>query len=230
MIETDIVFAVNTENFKLEVESASIYDLLGYENIEPDDFTRQTISESISRCLEVCQPAASMIIKNISSLKEDEGIISIEDSSFHIKKIISRQLKGAQSLAFFICTIGKAPELLSKKLFEKGDSLEGYIISLAASEAADSLAAYLHDYIGKLAITYDLGITNRFSPGYCSWDVAEQKKVFEFFPNNSSGISLNESALMNPIKSVSGIVGIGKNLSVQKYPCSACPNEKCLYR
>ncbi|MCK7538940.1 MAG: hypothetical protein MZV63_52410 [Marinilabiliales bacterium] len=47
-------------------------------------------------------------------------------------------------------------------------------------------------------------ITNRFSPGYCGWDVAEQHKLFSFFKDNFCGITLTESALMNPVKSVSG--------------------------
>jgi hypothetical protein len=230
MLATDAVISINTKLSGLEVNSTRVLELLGYAQQVPESFVLDTISSSINQCLEICQPAANLVIKEISLFNESEGIIEIEDCSFKLNRIIGNQLKGSQYLALFICTIGKAPELLSKKLFDQGDALEGYVLSLVASEAADNLAAHLHDYIKELCFAEGLGITNRFSPGYCRWDVADQKELFSFFPENSSGITLNDSALMTPIKSVSGIVGIGKNIILKKYPCSLCDNEKCLYR
>jgi hypothetical protein len=41
--------------------------------------------------------------------------------------------------------------------------------------------------------------------------VAEQHKLFSLLPPGICGITLSDSALMHPIKSVSGITGIGKH-------------------
>jgi len=73
-------------------------------------------------------------------------------------------------------------------------------------------------------------ITNRFSPGYCGWDVAEQHKLFGFFKDNFCGITLTESALMKPVKSVSGIIGIGRDVKYAPYQCHACEDKNCIYR
>lgn len=49
----------------------------------------------------------------------------------------------------------------------------------------------------------------RFSPGYGGLDLSVQKKVFEFLDcQRSIGISLNESLLMSPIKSVTAFIAI----------------------
>jgi len=61
-------------------------------------------------------------------------------------------------------------------------------------------------------------ITNRYSPGYCGWDVTEQHKLFQLMPENYCGIKLTPSALMDPVKSISGIIGIGKMLKIIHIP------------
>ncbi|MGB5263413.1 MAG: vitamin B12 dependent-methionine synthase activation domain-containing protein, partial [Lutimonas sp.] len=76
----------------------------------------------------------------------------------------------------------------------------------------------------------NLAITNRYSPGYCDWKVVDQQKLFSFFPENFCGVSLSETSLMRPIKSVSGIVGIGKNVNYLSYICDKCKNLGCVYR
>jgi cobalamin-dependent methionine synthase I len=73
-------------------------------------------------------------------------------------------------------------------------------------------------------------ITNRYSPGYCDWPVKDQQKLFSFFPEKFCGIRLSESSLMYPIKSLSGMIGIGSLVSYQLYPCDSCKDENCQYR
>ena len=67
-----------------------------------------------------------------------------------------------------------------------------------------------------------LNSTNRYSPGYCGWHVSEQHKFFAFLPQNYCGIELSDSALMKPVKSVSAIIGIGKDCSKRKTTIVLC--------
>jgi hypothetical protein len=73
-------------------------------------------------------------------------------------------------------------------------------------------------------------ITNRYSPGYCGWDVTEQHKLFQLIPENYCGIKLTPSALMDPVKSISGIIGIGENVKNNPYTCRLCNQNDCVYR
>jgi hypothetical protein len=73
-------------------------------------------------------------------------------------------------------------------------------------------------------------ITNRFSPGYCGWDVSEQHKLFQLLPGTYCGIRLSASALMDPEKSISGMIGIGKNVRHLPYTCNLCDMKDCIYR
>jgi cobalamin-dependent methionine synthase I len=72
----------------------------------------------------------------------------------------------------------------------------------------------------------------RYSPGYCGMDLRQQQNLFRLVPAESIGITLLPSQLMQPMKSVSGIVGLGPkelvggNLS----PCDRCPQVGCHMR
>ena len=73
-------------------------------------------------------------------------------------------------------------------------------------------------------------ITNRYSPGYCGWSLSEQRKLFALFPDGHCGIKLSDSCLMEPIKSVSGVIGFGVNVRQHIYDCQICELENCYYR
>ncbi|MHC4266624.1 MAG: vitamin B12 dependent-methionine synthase activation domain-containing protein, partial [Planctomycetota bacterium] len=73
-----------------------------------------------------------------------------------------------------------------------------------------------------------------YSPGYCGWDISGQKKLFEYLHPGKIGISLNNTYLMTPLKSVSGVLVAGKNEIHQfrpNYPfCKSCKTHSCLLR
>jgi cobalamin-dependent methionine synthase I len=126
--------------------------------------------------------------------------------------------------------VGPEPEKLARELLDRGDYLEAYITDLSASALVDSVAACVHEDIRREADRQGNKVTNRYSPGYCSWDVAEQQKLFSLFPENTCGISLSESSLMSPVKSISGIIGTGPRVKFNEYTCEICPMKTCTFR
>jgi hypothetical protein len=229
---------ISVDNFQqidLPVESIiikedTILSLLGYESDTVDPYVLETIQDCILRCKYLFQPKGGFIFKTIIPGIPSDGVITLNSTELHCGKIICGQIKKASTLCIFAVTIGKKTENLSEQLFHKGDMLEGYIINLIGSEAAESAAEYLHNYIKTIAQHNDLNSSNRFSPGYCNWNVAEQFKLFSCFSPEFKEITLTESALMNPVKSVSGIIGIGEEVKYRDYACSLCTMENCLYR
>ncbi len=167
---------------------------------------------------------------NRVSLCPDDKTIEVEGVVFAVKPIIFRQIKDAEEVALFICTAG--PELgeRSRRSMKEGDLLRGYVYDIIGSEVVENAADRMQEELKRATSETGKTITNRFSPGYCGWDVAEQHKLFSFFRDNFCGITLTESALMNPVKSVSGIIGIGKDVRYAPYQCNLCDDKNCLYR
>lgn len=169
------------------------------------------------------------IFKDISLSKEDKSL-QLEGVTFNIKPIIYRQVKEAEEVALFICTAGPVVGEMSRQSMKDGDLLRGYVYDVIGSEVVEAAADMMQEELRKRMAGSGKEITNRFSPGYCGWDVAEQHKLFSFFKDNFSGITLTESALMNPVKSVSGIIGIGINVKYTPYQCHLCNDKNCIYR
>ena len=164
------------------------------------------------------------------SFNQAEHTLRIENKIFNIHKIIFGQLKKAASAALFICTAGEVTGARSRSLMQSGDLLKGYIYDLIGSIVVESAADMMQKELKERMAAEGYNITNRFSPGYCGWNVSEQHNLFSFFPDNFCRITLTPSALMSPVKSVSGIIGIGSAVRYAPYQCRLCDDKNCLYR
>ncbi len=156
--------------------------------------------------------------------------VTISNQVFNIQKTIYSQLKKSDSIAIFLCTAGEEIGIRSRSAMKDGDLLKGYVYDAVGSEIVETVADLMQNDLEKEILGSGRKITNRFSPGYCGWDVAEQHKLFSFFPYNYCGIRLTPSALMDPVKSISGFIGIGENVKRLPYTCSLCDMKDCIYR
>lgn len=212
------------------VQKENILELLGYGRNVNDLHVHEVVDLCLEQSKSMLNPHGGFVIAKKDQVIVPEGKLYVSGNVFNIDKIIAGQIRKAEFIALFACTIGTEVEQYAKKSMEKGDLLEGYIYDLIGSEAAEETAGVIHDSIQDFVYKSGYKITNRYSPGYCNWSVSEQFKLFEFFGEKKFGIQLTDSALMNPIKSVSGIVGVGKEVKYKPYTCNLCADEKCIYR
>ncbi|MCD4847490.1 MAG: hypothetical protein K8R76_04795 [Candidatus Aegiribacteria sp.] len=141
-------------------------------------------------------------------------------------------------LVLFAVTVG---HILSEKvteLFNTGYYADGYMLDSVSSYAADQLVELAAqnmqlELAGREPAAASLRVLG-YSPGYCGWHISGQKKLFEVLHPEEIGITLNESCLMSPIKSVSGVLIGGPaeiHEFVNSYPfCHACRTKSCLKR
>jgi cobalamin-dependent methionine synthase I len=75
-------------------------------------------------------------------------------------------------------------------------------------------------------------VTNRISPGYGGWDVGEQRPLFELVGGEPIGVVLNEACFMTPEKSITLLVGAGREARVDHYfsQCARCWMADCAFR
>ena len=169
------------------------------------------------------------ILKKIE-LFPSEKALSLNGVRFDLKSIIYNQIKKSEAVALFLCTAGETISAMSRKCMKDNDLLTGYMYDVIGSAVVEAAADRMQDELRKIVEAEGKHITNRFSPGYCGWNVSEQHRLFTFFRSNHCGIVLTESALMSPVKSVSGIIGIGKDVKFSGYQCGMCEEKNCLYR
>ncbi|MBQ7510966.1 MAG: methionine synthase [Prevotella sp.] len=201
----------------LGITPADVYEQMGYHGAEPDEATR-------------CETYA--VIREVTPWLRPRFCYQVvrERPAFDMGKIILGQLRGSEAYALFICTAGTEYEAYQQQLKEEGDMVRLFIAdalgSVVAEKCADRMEEHLQQTIDKLGWHH----TNRFSPGYCGWHVSQQQLLFPLFGGQTCGVRLTDSSLMLPIKSVSGIVGIGEKVRRLDYTCGLCDLKQCYKR
>lgn len=202
---------------ELGITPADVYEQMGYHDAQPDKATQQetaTILKEVSLWL---RPRFSYFVVN-------------KQPDFEMGNIILRQLRGSEAFALFICTSGLEFETYQQRLKEQGDMVRVFIAdalgSVIAEKCADQMEKALQESIDKLGWMH----TNRFSPGYCGWHVSQQQLLFPLFQGHTCGVKLTDSSLMIPIKSVSGIIGLGEKVRKLEYTCGLCDFKQCYKR
>lgn len=201
----------------LSITAADLYGQMGYGDVVPDEATQHETLAVIDEVRRWLRPRFCFFVCR-------------ELPSFHIGSIIERQLHGSEAYALFICTAGTEYEAWQQQLKERGDMVRVFIAdalgSVIAEKCADVMEEHLQQSIDKLQWHH----TNRFSPGYCGWHVSEQQLLFPLFQGHTCGVRLTDSSLMLPIKSVSGLMGIGKEVRRFDYTCGLCDFKQCFKR
>lgn len=174
-----------------------------------------------------CKPKAGYKKFEKNSFRILNHQLRINHTEFNLGPIISRDISEVSTIFIFVCTIGSEIENEIQKLNAQGKVIESFILDKIASELVELTADRLAEKIQDNLFNEEIFLTNRYSPGYCGWSVEEQKKLFSLLPENFCGITLTDSAMMIPIKSVSGIYGAGYHLVKKDYHCEICEEEFC---
>lgn len=215
---------------ELFINSENVLKGLGMKYSDADDYLLTLIDQLILQCKKLIEPKACYSIIADPQFYLEKKQIQLQDIFFDTGKVVTNSLRKSENIIVFACTIGAKAEHLAKQLMSEGDSLEGYIVDLVGSEFAESVVDYLHAHLEKKAQEMGQGVSNRFSPGYCHWPVVQQHQLFRLIGSGNCGIVLTPSALMLPVKSVSGIIGMGKGMKRVAYKCKLCDDDKCIMR
>ena len=201
----------------LQITLADVFQQMGYHDAPPDEATRREVTAVVDEVRQWLRP-------------EFCYQVVAELPPFDMGKIILRQLRGSVAYALFVCTSGTAFEQYQQQLKRQGDMVRVFIAdslgSVIAEKCADQMERHLQAEIDKLHWLH----TNRFSPGYCGWHVSQQQLLFPLFQGHTCGVRLTDSSLMVPIKSVSGIIGLGPDVRHLDYSCGLCDFKQCYKR
>lgn len=127
-------------------------------------------------------------------------------------------------------TLGQKLEIRVKALFDRGESVEGYILDTAGSVAITKAGDLLWSRIGQHAASRGFAKGLRRTPGCQGIGMETQHWVFEKLAGAEPGISLTDSCMMVPRKSLSFLVRFGGKLQ-RGFSCKGCPQyAQCTLR
>lgn len=145
--------------------------------------------------------------------------------------LIGQHLSRADAVVVALCTIGHKIDPAITASF-KTDPAFALALDGFGSAAVEALANTVCRNLEREAADRELRTSIPLSPGMIGWPVDQgQPQIFSILDSQSIGISLNDTCMMTPKKSLSFIIGEGPNLETKGNTCGYCAmNETCRYQ
>lgn len=206
---------------EITIDPKEVAVYLGYYSANGID--EKTITDSISEFKDNSDFRACFIKVPVSITKNgvDLGFMQVESKS------LRKNLDGCDEAFILAATTG----ISSQRLIERNaviSPIKGIVADCTGSAAIEAFC----DKINLSLSDNPDFLRPRFSPGYGDLCIDCQKKIIDFLcANKNIGLSLTESLMMVPKKSVTAIIGIGKEKNKCKgNGCMTCKTENCPYR
>lgn len=194
---------------------------------------RKTVETWNEKIDDLIEPHVSYVKKPIRSV--DRGGVHLGDDTYFKSPKIAKTLKDCSEVVCFIATIDHGVEEEVHGLMDENRLSDAYILDSMGSVAVENMVNQFHERMEKRYKEEGKSVTLRFSPGYCDWQISEQKKLFNLFDQEEVAVELrDDSCLMAPRKSVSGVFGVlpydhGETIAFYN-PCGECGNIHCIAR
>lgn len=144
-------------------------------------------------------------------------------------KSLAKHLAGCEGAILFAATTGLEAERRRKRALVLSPAY-GLVLDALGTAAIEAFCDVL---CARWAAEYpETAFRPRFSPGYGDLPLKAQRPLLDFLAaRQNAGISLTDALLMVPQKSVSAIVGMGREgCTAKKTGCAACTNQNCAFR
>jgi hypothetical protein len=137
-------------------------------------------------------------------------------------QLITQHLARSQAVIVMVCTIGGVLDEMVSSMFKVDPSL-AVAMDGVGSAAVESLAIQACNYFEDQAKSEGLNTTMPLNPGMVGWPVEQgQPEIFTLLDSDSIHVTLNESCMMTPNKSLSMVLGVGKDVTPIGTSCDYC--------
>ena len=190
----------------------------------------QSYEKLIGECISEAKPTLSYHVcyTVLDMLRADDSItfgnITINSNT------IDRALGASRQVLLFAATIGAPFDRLLHRYSRIAPS-KALILQAIGAERVESLCDAFCFRMNKELNLSQKALTRRVSPGYGDIPLMMQKELFAVLDcPRKIGLTLDESLLMSPSKSVTAICGVTESKVCQEDQCSLCDKTDCAYR
>lgn len=213
---------------EIKIDHREVLRYLGFGKSEPDP----TTASAIEKCVAEIQPqlAAKACFDHFDISVNQNGNISLGFMTINSKNL-AKNLAGCEKIILFAATLGIETDRIINRfsMLSPHDAIVAQAVGATAIEEwCDSLCRRFEER-EKLSGYF---LRPRFSPGYGDFRLDAQKRIFQVLDcSRKIGLTLTDSLLMVPGKSVTAIIGLSKNnLHCIPHGCEACENIECNFR
>lgn len=183
--------------------------------------TSEALSTLLEECLTECKSDFSPRV--CFRLLEREEFFELFDKE-QTSRLLQNRLQGCTHALIFAATVGLGIDRRIVK-YASVSPAKALLFQAIGAERIESLCEV---FCQEVSQGYGK-TTARFSAGYGDFPLTTQSRFFELLDcERAIGLTLTDSLLMTPTKSVTAVVGLGNH--TQENGCSACTKEGCEFR
>ena len=141
---------------------------------------------------------------------------------------LSQNLNGCQNAIIFGATVGVEID----RLIAKYSRLSPAKALMLQAMGAERIEALCDTFCEDIKVSLKTNLKPRFSAGYGDLPLDTQKQIFNLLNcSKHIGLSLNDSLIMSPSKSVTAFMGLTGNAEKNvTNKCQLCDNKDCTFR
>jgi hypothetical protein len=215
---------------QLRISFSDIELMLGYDPGHASSPIADNIREVMNEVDNHCTITGGYFIFDDPVMDNKNHTVSIGDSDLHVEKVVFEQVSHSTRIAVFCCSAGRKISDWSRQLIAENNLIKGYLVDVLGTLVVESAMMKMQVELIADMKAQKMRTTNRYSPGFCGWDVTERQRLSLLFPRDFCGVAVNENDELVPLKSLSGIIGIGRYVKYNSYECDECNLKSCIYR
>ncbi|HIU64467.1 MAG TPA: methionine synthase [Candidatus Avacidaminococcus intestinavium] len=209
----------------VDVKEAKRYAGLRKGQVFPEEIVQEA-------CNIVMMYKAPQAVWQVYAYDAKQGIVLAPTSYTIPSKNLCKHLGSAEQVVFLAATAGEMVEEAATEAFNKGNYALGLLIDAAATAIVEQIADETEKLLINRFAKAGFGLITRFSPGYGDWDLQEQVSVASLAQAEAIGVTLTESLMLMPRKSITAIIGLTTaNEKAQGLQgCAGCTKSDCTLR
>ena len=246
----------------LNVDRREIYRYMGCKGKEPEEAVKEVAEEALSLLLPALtlkeyhqsfplrwdakkEEEANSFLPGKDVGAKREGILeertkSPEEEPYPLiegiplrSHSLARNLSGCEEVSLLAVTIGAAPDRFIARARAKGRASLALALQAAGAALIENWCDEVQERIREEVAPRGYYLRPRFSPGYGDLPLSYQRDFFQILKvTQHTGITLSESLLMLPTKSVTAFIGFTREISApcHRLGCESCTKQDCAFK
>ena len=183
----------------------------------------------IDDCIREAQPILTYRVCYTVLPVNTDGSIMIGNERV-ASQTIGKAIRDSKQVILFAATVGAPFDRLIAR-YSRAEPSKALILQAIGAERVESLCDAFCAQMNTELNDTGKRLTRRVSPGYGDIPLSLQKEIFAVLDcPRKIGLTLDQSLLMSPSKSVTAIAGIVDEGEEQADKCAACNKTDCAYR
>lgn len=215
----------------ITIDKTEVLRYLGCTGQTIDQTTECAVSEGISELLAAAKPRYTYRIFDTKLLPEQDEARLTGSGVVLCGKDIVRHLKHSPKCALLGATLGIEADNLIRVAQNTG-MLKAVVLDACATDFIEKVCDKAEEEIKAFAEKEGFSTTFRYSPGYGDLPLEVQPSVCAALDTvRRIGVTVSDSLIMIPRKSVTAIIGFTTETVEKTAPCESCTmREKCEFR